>query len=180
MITSIETKNVLKALALLKTELLPVTKGEDNPFFRSKYADLNTHLDAVEPLAMKYGMLLTQATGSTTTGLNFVETRLTHVESGEFVASALTLVLAKQDMQNMGSAVTYARRYTLGALLGMKAVDDDANLASGKTNTTAATSSYSSAAKPKSSFRKKAPPPESVAEIVAKDTLAENGGDWEN
>lgn len=176
MITSPETKNILKALAALKKDLLPVTKGENNPFFKSKYADLNTHLDAVEPLAETNGLILTQATTSELNGANAVETRLTHVVSGEFVAAKLFLVLAKQDMQNMGSAVTYARRYTLGSLLGMKAVDDDGNSATfGNEKKTVISSSTKEGptTKPVSSFRKKKTEPaanNSVADPVSETT----------
>lgn len=157
--TSTETNKVLAALANLKKEMSSVAKTSENPFYKSSYADLNAHLDVVEPLAEKFGLLVTQGTNVyTETGVpsSTVETRITHVESGEFVASELLLILPKQDMQQMGSAVTYARRYTLGALLGMKAVDDDGNVATNGVTKPAktTTSTLTSTTAPKSSFRK--------------------------
>jgi hypothetical protein len=140
---------ILPKLALVKGELGSVTKSADNPFFRSKYADLNAHIDVVEPLLQKHGLILLQPTCRDQRG-SYVRTVILDSESGQFVSSELDLILVKNDMQQMGSAVTYARRYTLGALLAMKAEDDDGNAASSgerrpvkKTKTPAKTPSYS-------------------------------------
>ncbi len=120
---------ILAKLFKVKSELGSVMKKEDNPFFKSKYADLNAHIEAVEPLLQKYGLILLQPTYRDARG-SFVRTVIQDSESGQYVCSELDLILVKQDMQQMGSAVTYARRYTLGALLAMRAEDDDGNLAS--------------------------------------------------
>lgn len=114
---------VLPALAVVKSKLKAVTKGANNPFYKSKYADLNTHLDAVEPLLEENGLMLLQPV-DTSGDVNVVESRIVHTESGQFVGSAMKLV-GEIDMQKAGSGVTYARRYTLGSLLSMKAEDDD-------------------------------------------------------
>lgn len=133
--TSEKTDKILELLAKVKTELTAVTKDSNNPFFKSKYADLNSHLDAAEPLIEKHGGILLQPVNSV---LNIpipsstVESLIFHVASGQFVSSEMVLILPKNTMQDAGSAVTYARRYTLGALLSMKAEDDDANVASGR------------------------------------------------
>lgn len=121
-----KTDKLFPLLFKAKQELGSVAKSADNPFFKSSYADLNTHLEVAEPVLAKNGLFLLQPV----TG-NSVETIIIHSESGQWVSSEMSLVLTKNSMQDAGSAVTYARRYTLGALLGMKAVDDDGNLASG-------------------------------------------------
>jgi len=129
--TSEKVDQVLPALMQVKSKMGVVLKSADNPFFKSKFADLNSHLDAVEPLLQEAEMILTQSVLRDERG-DFVETRLTH-KSGQWVSSSMSLVLVKNDMQAVGSAVTYARRYTLGALLSMKSVDDDGEAAVGRT-----------------------------------------------
>ena len=120
------------ALASIKAEMSPVTKDGENPHFRSTFATLNAHLKAVEPLLIKYGCTLTQPTGyDARTGINVQITKITHTASGEAIESSLALGEQK-DMQKLGSAITYARRYTLGCLLAMQAEDDDGNVAVGK------------------------------------------------
>lgn len=121
------TDQVLQALAKVKSKLQGVAKSTNNPFFKSKYADLNAYLDAVEPLLEENGMLLLQPVTAvhTNQGLeNVVTSRIVHVASGQTVESSMKLV-GGSDMQKMGSGVTYARRYTLGSLLSMQALDDD-------------------------------------------------------
>lgn len=134
--------------ALLKAQkkIKPVTKSAENPYFKSKYADLNAILDAVTDALEEQNILLLQPTVTDGTS-NYVTTRLQHVDSGEFIESTLKLELAKATMQELGSAVSYARRYTLQSLLTLQAQDDDANVAS-KTATPVAK---------KASFKKQEP-----------------------
>lgn len=119
--TSEQTNEILQALLEVKKELCAVSKSANNPFFKSKYADLNTHLDEVEPRLEKEGCILLQPVNVD----NTVETRIVHVKSGQWISSEMQLINSKNTMQEIGSAITYARRYTLGALLSMKAEDDD-------------------------------------------------------
>jgi hypothetical protein len=134
--TSTETNKLFPALFKAKQELGSVSKGADNPFFKSSYADLNTHIDVAEPVLAKFGLMLLQPSSSNN-GVSTVESVIVHAESGQWVSSEMALVLAKNSMQDAGSAVTYARRYTLGALLSMKAVDDDGETAVGRGKSTA-------------------------------------------
>lgn len=122
---------LLPALAVVKANLSGVKKGTKNTFFKSSYADLNAHLEAVETLLEENGLVLLQPVNNLPEG-NVVSSRIYHVGSGQFVESSMKLI-GENDMQKAGSAVTYARRYTLGSLLSMQAVDDDGNAASGKT-----------------------------------------------
>lgn len=129
--TSEKIDKIYAAVFAVKKELVAVAKSADNPFFKSKYADLNTHLDEVEPRLEKVGCMLLQPINSD----NTVESRIVHIESGQFISSEMPLIVAKNTMQDAGSAVTYARRYTLGALLSMKSEDDDGEKSMGRTPT---------------------------------------------
>lgn len=120
------------ALAGIKAEMSPVTKDGANPHFKSTFATLNAHLKAVEPILEKWGCVLTQPViYDARTGSNVQVTKIKHTASGESEESSLNLGEQK-DMQKLGSAITYARRYTLGCLLAMQATDDDGNIAVGK------------------------------------------------
>lgn len=145
-----------KALAAVKKEMESVKKSSNNPFFKSRYADLNSHLEVVEPLMEKNGLLLLQPCEvSPFNGKTAVSTQIIHIESGEKISSTMAVDTVETDMQKAGGGVTYARRYTLSALLGMQAVDDDANEFTGKTSKatvdTKTTTTYTKAtfAKPK-------------------------------
>lgn len=125
--TSEKTDKLFPLLLKVKSELGNVVKDANNPFHKSKYADLNSHLNVVEPVLEKYGLMLLQPVDGGT-----IESVIIHAESGQWLSSSMTLILVKQSMQDAGSAVSYARRYTLGALLSMKAVDDDGEVATGR------------------------------------------------
>ncbi len=117
-------KELLKALSNVKKEVGKLSKTETNPFFKSKYFDINSLIEQVEPLLDKNGLLLLQPI------LNGVVTsEIWHVETGLKVSSEINLgnIL---DPQKLGSAITYYRRYTLQSLLGLQAEDDDGNKAS--------------------------------------------------
>lgn len=131
--TSEQVNEILEAVMKVKAKLQAVTKSSNNPFFKSKYADLNTHLEAVEPLLEENGLMLLQPVTINALGVNVVSSTIIN-KNGQFVSSEMTVVTKEQDMQKLGSAITYARRYTLGSLLSMKAEDDDGNNASDKTS----------------------------------------------
>ncbi len=124
--TSEQVDKILAKLFKVKANMNKLKKDANNPFFKSQYADLNSHLDEVEPLLSQNNLLLLQPVN-----IDSVATFIYDVESGQYVSSAIKI--DGKDMQQLGAAVTYARRFTLGALLGMQAIDDDGNFASGKT-----------------------------------------------
>jgi len=120
-----ENKNTLLIkLQAVKSELGKVSKDSTNPFFKSKYFDVNQLLEHCEPLLQKNNLVLLQPIE-----LGNVVTRIYCIESGEFVESTLALPNLP-DPQKLGSAITYFRRYTLQSLLGLQAEDDDGNKAS--------------------------------------------------
>lgn len=127
--TSETTEKVLPALLKASSQFSPVLFDAQNTHFKSKYATLPAYLDAVQPALRGAGLLLTQAT-HVADGVTVVNTRVTHAESGQWVGSEYHVHPVKADPQAEGSALTYARRYALAALLGLAADDDDGNAAS--------------------------------------------------
>jgi hypothetical protein len=114
---------LVAALAKAQGEISGAAKGKENPFFKSKYADLACVMDACRVPLAKNGLAIIQsAQGSN--GEKWVETVLAHA-SGQWVSSRYPIKLAKDDSQGMGSAVTYARRYSLMAMVGIVAEDED-------------------------------------------------------
>lgn len=122
--------NLSKALTAVQAALKPAVKDSNNPFFKSKYADLNSVWDSCRQLLADNGLSVIQGNSVGLDNTVIVETILAH-ESGEWIQSELSLPLAKHDPQGVGSAVTYGRRYGLAAAVGIVAdVDDDGNAAS--------------------------------------------------
>jgi hypothetical protein len=115
----------VKRILEVKKKIGTLSKKETNPFFKSKYLDLNSLLDAVEPLLWEQGLILMQPIldGKVISSIN-------DSESGQcLVASELELP-AITDPQKLGSCITYFRRYTLKSLLAISEEDDDGNSAS--------------------------------------------------
>lgn len=121
--TSETIKNLSAAILKAQRNIGAATKGAANPFFKSRYADLGSVMEACKEALNNEGITVLQPVQSDSTG-DFVETILLH-ESGEFMSSSMKLVLSKQDMQAYGSAVSYARRYSLQSLVFIPAEDDD-------------------------------------------------------
>lgn len=120
----------LQALSDLQNSITKVVKNTDNPYFKSKYADLNALFEQIKPLITEKGFVLIQVVRGSQ-----LHTELVHIETGESIFGDMDLLTAKPDMQQLGSAVTYARRYSLLPLLNIETADDDGNTASGKTKT---------------------------------------------
>lgn len=110
----------------LQQEIGAISKDANNPFYKSKYFDINSLIKQLQPLLKKHKLLLTQPVLG-----DSVETKITCIESEQSVISNLQLPQIT-DPQKLGSCITYFRRYTLASLLGLQAEDDDGNAASGK------------------------------------------------
>ena len=119
-------KTIYTKLAELKKEVGKMTKDSKNPFFNSKYFDINQLLEHLEPLFQKNGLMVLQPIIN-----KEVVSKIIEIETGDEVCSSLELP-PLTDPQKIGSAITYYRRYTLQSLLGIQAEDDDANKARGK------------------------------------------------
>lgn len=120
-----ENTKIYAKLFAAKKEIGKISKDSTNPFFKSKYFDVNSLLEHVEPILEKHGLLLLQPINE----LNQVITKIIDTESGQFVESVIQFTKI-DNPQQLGSAITYFRRYTLQSLLGLQAVDDDGNHAS--------------------------------------------------
>jgi hypothetical protein len=126
--------NIAEALAKAQGAIDDASKGSKNPFFNSKYADLAAVRSVIrEPLAAN-DIAIVQLPRSLD-GEVEVETMLVH-KSGEFIAETLRLPVGKWDAHGIGSAITYARRYGLMAIIGIAAEDDDGNAAVAKVTST--------------------------------------------
>ena len=115
------------AMAKAQSEMGGAVKDSSNPFFKSSYADLTSVIKAIKEPFANNGLSFVQfpINGDHSIG---VVTRVMH-ESGEWLESEYVLPLVKNDPQSAGSAITYARRYSLASMAGIPAVDDDAEMA---------------------------------------------------
>jgi hypothetical protein len=124
-------KNIATALVKAQKAFGPALKSSTNPHFKSRYADLAACVEAVIEGLNSAGIALIQRTSQDDTGVT-VETVFVH-ESGEMLeCGKLHVPAAKQDPQGYGSALTYARRYSLMAACGIAPEDDDGNAATRK------------------------------------------------
>ncbi|MDE7241029.1 ERF family protein [Desulfovibrio sp.] len=125
-----------KALLNVQRQLLPAAKDATNPFTKSKYATLNSVMAASRDALLENGIWMCQCPVPVDTpGAIGLMTKLTHTESGQWQSSIAVVPLPKADPQGMGSAITYARRYALTAMLGLVTEDDDGEAACGRKGT---------------------------------------------
>ena len=115
-----------KALLNVQRTVQPIARDAETPFTKSWYARLNSVMDACKSALIENGIWLCQypVPVEPPNSLGLV-TKLTHAESGQWQSSLAVVPLPKADPQGMGSAMTYARRYALTAMLGMVTEDDD-------------------------------------------------------
>lgn len=116
---------IFTALSKFHEEVGKIKKSSTNPHFKNKYADVNTVLDAIREPLKNAGLCFVQLPQQ-----GGLKTILATTEGDEQIESFLEYELSKKDMQGLGSAITYARRYALVSMLGLEAEDDDGNEAS--------------------------------------------------
>jgi|TARA_R110000796_G_scaffold61004_2_gene141128 hypothetical protein len=114
--------NLNTKLYKLQSEIGSISKNSKNPFYNSKYFDINNLIKHLNPFLIKHKLLLLQPITN-----NQVRSVISDLE-GNSVESSIKLP-KNLDAQKLGSAITYFRRYTLTSLLALQAGDDDANLA---------------------------------------------------
>ena len=132
-----EHKNLAEALCAFQKECPTLPKDATNPHFRSKFTPLDTMVETVAPLLSKHGLSWSAFPCFAQDGSPALRYVLRHV-SGEVESEVMPLLATKADPQGMGSAITYARRYSLAAVLNLVAdADDDGNAASRQNGTTA-------------------------------------------
>lgn len=121
------------ALAKAQGDMKAAAKSKENPFFKSSYADLPAIWEACRDALAKNGLAVVQAPQSDGTAIT-LETTLVH-SSGQWMRSRYPVNPTKQDPQGYGSALSYAKRYCLAAMVGVVAddgSDDDGEAASGR------------------------------------------------
>lgn len=130
--TSESVAELFKALNKFRAELKQPLKDANNPFFKSKYVPLENVVSVIDEAIANTGLSYTQETVYNESGLIVLDTIIMH-ESGEYVALGGAVVKpVKNDPQGVGSAITYARRYSLSTAFGIASdPDDDGNEASG-------------------------------------------------
>jgi hypothetical protein len=135
--TSKTITKIMPALLKAQIEIGSAKKGSVNPFFSSNYADLGEVMEVCKEPLNKNGIIVLQPCGITKNGGEYIETILIH-ESGEFLSSRIKLIYSKQRVkpeegeiyfqenpQAQGSAISYAKRYALQAMLFIPSEDDD-------------------------------------------------------
>lgn len=125
------TRELAAAMAKAFAAIEGAVKGKVNPAFRSKYADLAAVIDAIKPALVENGLWFMQRTQPADGGV-VVETVILHASGQSMACGPLFMPATKQDAQGFGSALTYARRYSLMAAFGVPAEDDDGNAAAGR------------------------------------------------
>ena len=121
--------NAISAFALAQSQLGAAFKNAKNPFLKNKYADLTAIQNAVFPVFHQNGFAILQIPGKDELGA-YVETSFMHI-SGKSFMGRVYLEYKAGDMQSLGGAITYARRYGLASLSGVP-VEDDGNAATGR------------------------------------------------
>lgn len=120
-----EPGSLLEAMLAVQAVAPKLKKSATNPHYKSKFAPLDEIVEVVNPLLSEQGLVWTtlpshnEAVGPT------LRYKLSHAPTGEYEAGEMPLLLSKQDAQGQGSAITYARRYALCAVLNLVADDDD-------------------------------------------------------
>jgi hypothetical protein len=116
-------EELAKALSAFQGEVTAVSRDSENPFYKSKYADLATIIEHVKVPLQKNGLSVVQLC-ETFEGKVRVTSQLMH-SSGQWIRAMLEMTPAKSDPQGVGSAITYARRYSLSAILNIASEEDD-------------------------------------------------------
>ena len=135
--TSQNTSNLFTAMLNVQREIKPAEKSSDNPYFKSKYADLHEVSEAIKEPALKHGILYMQFwTKTNPIGCVNIETLIAHPESGEWLKFESAMhVKDALNPQVIGSAITYAKRYSLSGIFALtsteQSLDDDGNRAAG-------------------------------------------------
>lgn len=131
--TSENITKIASALVSAQKDFLSAKKSSDNPFFKSKYADLQSVISAVKESLNENGIAFIQSPTESEGDVLKLTTRLLH-ESGEWIEDTAVCPLVKRDPQAFGSALSYLRRYSLSAMCGIYQADDDGNEATKKTD----------------------------------------------
>ena len=124
--TTKKDRNIYSVILQARGMIGAVTKNATNPFFKSKYADINNVIDTINPVCDSLGIVWTQSPKVTKENQDILYTRLCLEDNPEqFIDSEVRLLLPSADMQKLGTAITYARRYAHISIFGLPTEDDD-------------------------------------------------------
>jgi hypothetical protein len=166
---------IAAAFVAAKRDFAPALKTSTNPHFKNRYVDLAGCLEAVNDALLAHGIAVYQETFDVQDGVT-VETCFLH-ESGETLRMGkLHVPAAKHDPQGYGSALTYARRYSLMAACGIAAEDDDGNAASQPRKPAAPP--QPKPANPLDAVVQKAAPEPAEAPVKTVEYQSPSGGQW--
>jgi hypothetical protein len=122
--TSESIKQIAEALVSAQKEIRFAAKDSTNPHFKSKYANINSVIEAVKKPLNDNGIAILQSLSPSDDNKLHLTTRLLH-SSGEWVEDTAVCPIQKQDPQGLGSAISYIRRYSISSLCALYADDDD-------------------------------------------------------
>ncbi len=125
-------QKVYAKIFAVQSKIDPITKSETNPFFNSRYFDINKIITVLRPLLIEAKLAVMQPL-TQVNGKPAIKLIICDIESGETVEDT-TVLTEINDAQKMGSAITYFRRYQLVSCFMLEADDDDGNHASGKSS----------------------------------------------
>jgi len=125
-----ETQTLLEALLTFQEKAPTLQRDATNPHFNNRYVSLDGLTQAITPVLTTCHLVWTTMPCRDRSGAPALHYELAHVPSKEKLEGTMPLMLAKDDPQGQGSALTYARRYAISAVLGLSAEDDDGNAAS--------------------------------------------------
>lgn len=120
---STELNEIFSALSKAQGDIRVAVKDSSNPFFKSKYANLQAVIEASRPALCKNGLAVAQQIISDD-GQDYLVTMLCH-SSGQWLSSKMRITPAKTDVQSLGSYITYLRRYSYAALIGVYDGEED-------------------------------------------------------
>lgn len=118
-----QVNELFAALSKAQGEMKPAIKDSKNPFFKSSYSSLSSVWEACREALHKNGLTVVQSP-IVLEGNNYLETTLGHA-SGQYIKSLCPLITAKNDAQGFGAAISYFRRFSLAAMIGICQEDDD-------------------------------------------------------
>lgn len=121
---SSELDKLFEALAKAQLEMEVAKTSSINPYFKSKYADLASVVKASRAYLAKNGLCIIQRTSLNDENETFLHTRLCHA-SGQWIESLMAIKPPKNDIQTIGSYITYLRRYMYASLVGVVANEED-------------------------------------------------------
>ena len=122
--TSESIKQIAEALVAAQKEIRFAVKDSTNPHYKSKYANINSVIDAVKAPLNNNGIAILQSLSPSDDNKLHLTTRLLH-SSGEWIEDTAVCPIQKQDPQGLGSAISYIRRYSISSLCALYADDDD-------------------------------------------------------